>query len=70
GNRIVHHIHERGARAGIALNPATPIAAVREYVEIADLILLMSVNPGFGGQKFIGSTTRHTRARRLWASPG
>lgn len=61
GNRIVHHIHERGARAGIALNPATPIAAVREYVEIADLILLMSVNPGFGGQKFIGSTTRHIR---------
>lgn len=61
GNRIVSHIHERGARAGIALNPATPICQVREFVEIADLILLMSVNPGFGGQRFIPATTRRIR---------
>lgn len=61
GNRLMRHIRERGAKAGIALNPATPICAVREYVELADLVLLMSVNPGFGGQKFIESTPRRLR---------
>lgn len=58
GHRFMSHVHERGARVGIALNPATPICQAREFVEVADLILLMSVNPGFGGQKFIGSTVR------------
>ncbi len=57
-NRAVAHIHERGALAGIALNPSTPVQAVRELVEVADLILVMSVNPGFGGQRFIPSTIR------------
>ncbi len=58
GNRLVRHIQERGSMAGIAVNPATPICLLRDLVEVADLILIMSVNPGFGGQSFIESTPR------------
>lgn len=57
-HRAIQHVHDRGARVGIALNPATPIWAVRELVSDVDLVLLMSVNPGFGGQSFIQSTLR------------
>lgn len=58
GNRFLTHIHDRGALAGVAVNPATPISLLRELVPLSDLILVMSVNPGFGGQKFIASTLR------------
>ncbi len=57
-NRLVRHIRQRGAYAGVALNPATPIALLRDLIEDVDLVLLMSVNPGFGGQSFIESTPR------------
>lgn len=57
-HRAIQHVHDRGARVGIALNPATPIWVVRELVSDVDLVLLMSVNPGFGGQSFIQSTLR------------
>jgi len=57
-HRLVSHIRERGALAGVSLNPATPISAVRDLVEHVDLVLMMSVNPGFGGQSFIESTLR------------
>jgi ribulose-phosphate 3-epimerase len=57
-NRVLTHIRERGALAGVAVNPATPICLLREVVQIADLILVMSVNPGFGGQSFISTTPR------------
>lgn len=57
-NRAIAHVHDRGALAGIALNPATPIYMAREIVQYADLVLLMSVNPGFGGQSFIETTPR------------
>lgn len=60
-NRTINHIHDRGCQAGIALNPGTPVHAVRELVNDADLILIMSVNPGFGGQRFIPSTVRKIR---------
>lgn len=63
-NRLVRHIKDRGVLAGVALNPATPVWAVRELVEEADLILMMSVNPGFGGQSFIASTERRLRELR------
>ena len=52
-HRTLTAIRNKGARAGIAINPATPLAALEEALQFADYILIMSVNPGFGGQKFI-----------------
>ena len=52
-DRLVHAIQELGVRAGIALNPGTSLSAVEELLPILDFVLIMSVNPGFGGQKFI-----------------
>ena len=59
-------VRERGMQAGLALNPSTPIATVAEVVGDLDLLLIMSVNPGFGGQRYIpGSTDKIRRARAL-----
>ncbi len=55
-NRTVAHIKDRGAKAGVVLNPATPVNVLEEMIDELDMVLLMSVNPGFGGQKFIPST--------------
>lgn len=55
-HRTVHHIRECGAKAGVALNPHTPVSVLEDIIHDLDLVLLMSVNPGFGGQKFIGHT--------------
>lgn len=55
-HRTVQSIKERGVKAGVTLNPATPAGTLSEIVREADLILIMSVNPGFGGQKFIASS--------------
>ncbi len=55
-DRVLHQIKDAGMQAGVALNPATPLSAVENVLDVADLILLMSVNPGFGGQKFIENT--------------
>ena len=52
-HRTVQQIKETGAKAGVALNPHTPVHLLRDIIEDLDLILIMSVNPGFGGQKFI-----------------
>jgi len=49
----LNHIRQLGARAGVVLNPATPVSVLENVVEVADYVLFMSVNPGFGGQKFI-----------------
>lgn len=54
-HRTLQAIRDAGMRAGVALNPHTPVCAVEEVAEMADMILIMSVNPGFGGQKFIAS---------------
>jgi ribulose-phosphate 3-epimerase len=54
-HRTVQSIKERGVKAGVTLNPATPIASLQEILPDVDLVLIMSVNPGFGGQKFIPS---------------
>lgn len=54
-NRTLMHIRERGLRAGVALNPATPLNVLDYVYDCTDMILVMSVNPGFGGQKFIPS---------------
>jgi ribulose-phosphate 3-epimerase len=52
-HRTLHSIKELGAKAGVVLNPATPLETIRHVIEDVDLILLMTVNPGFGGQTFI-----------------
>jgi ribulose-phosphate 3-epimerase len=55
-HRVVESIKELGIKAGVSLNPSTPLAEAEEVLPILDLVLLMSVNPGFGGQQFIEST--------------
>jgi ribulose-phosphate 3-epimerase len=62
-HRTLTAIREAGAKAGIAINPATPLVALEEAIHYADFVLLMSVNPGFGGQKFI--PTSLDKLRRL-----
>ncbi|XSG77672.1 ribulose-phosphate 3-epimerase [Herpetosiphon llansteffanensis] len=52
-HRTIQQIHELGCTAGVALNPATPISSLEDIIEDLDLVLIMSVNPGFGGQSFI-----------------
>lgn len=54
-HRTLQHIKSLGVKAGVALNPATSLSTLDYILEDADLVLIMSVNPGFGGQKFIGS---------------
>lgn len=63
-HRTVSRIRELGARAGVSLNPSTPAAALQEIVPIVDLVLVMSVNPGFGGQTFIPSSLEKIRTIR------
>jgi len=55
-NRAVHQIRELGMKAGVVLNPHTPVALLQDIISEVDLVLIMSVNPGFGGQKFIETT--------------
>ena len=57
-HRVLHMIKEHGVKAGVAINPATPVSSIREVLEDVDLVLVMTVNPGFGGQAFIPSTLR------------
>ncbi|MDB4887472.1 MAG: ribulose-phosphate 3-epimerase [Gemmatimonadetes bacterium] len=65
-HRQLTRIRELGARAGVALNPSTPLSAIEEVLPELDLLLVMSVNPGFGGQRFIpGALDKIARARRL-----
>lgn len=63
-HRVIQQIKAAGATAGVALNPATPLVALEEVLPDLDLILLMSVNPGFGGQKFIPATLDKLRRLR------
>ena len=60
-HRTVQQIRESGAKAGVALNPHTPVSVLKDIIEEIDLVVLMSVNPGFGGQKFIYKTLEKTR---------
>jgi len=52
-HRVVHAIHEAGMKAGVTLNPATPVCLLEDIIRDVDMVLLMTVNPGFGGQSFI-----------------
>jgi ribulose-phosphate 3-epimerase len=62
-DRTLHMIRSEGAKAGVVVNPATPIVMIEEVLEVADFVLVMSVNPGFGGQEFIPRTL--DKVRRL-----
>lgn len=63
-NRVVQQIKSAGMKAGVTLNPATPVCMLRDIVAELDLVLLMSVNPGFGGQKFIPNTVNKVKELR------
>lgn len=63
-HRTVHQIKETGAKAGVALNPHTPVSLLEDLIEDIDLVCIMSVNPGFGGQKFIYQTLPKIRQLR------
>jgi ribulose-phosphate 3-epimerase len=63
-HRTVQSIKERGVKAGVTLNPATPMTSLQEILSEVDLVLIMSVNPGFGGQKFIPSVLNKVATAR------
>jgi ribulose-phosphate 3-epimerase len=70
-HRTLGRIRQLGAKAGVVLNPGTPLTILEEVVELVDLVLLMSVNPGFGGQSFIPTTLRKIeKARALLDAAG
>ncbi len=70
-HRTLGRIRQLGAKAGVVLNPGTPLNVLEEIVDLVDLVLLMSVNPGFGGQSFIPSSLRKIeRARALLDAAG
>jgi ribulose-phosphate 3-epimerase len=70
-HRTLARIGELGAKAGVALNPATPLSAIEDVVEHLDLLLIMSVNPGFGGQSYIPrSSDKLRRARAMLDAAG
>lgn len=70
-HRTVLEIHAAGMKAGVALNPSTPVSVLEDIINDVDLVLLMSVNPGFGGQKFIENTIGKVgRLREMIAQSG
>ena len=63
-HRTIQQIHDAGMKAGVTLNPATPVCLLEDIICDVDMVLLMSVNPGFGGQKFIDEILAKTRRLR------
>lgn len=63
-HRTIQEIHDAGMKAGVTLNPSTPVCVLEDIIKDVDMVLLMSVNPGFGGQKFIEGTIDKLRALR------
>jgi ribulose-phosphate 3-epimerase len=63
-NRTISEIHEQGMKAGVSLNPHTPVSTLEEIIPYVDLVLIMSVNPGFGGQRFIETSYEKIRKTR------
>ncbi|MEO8231380.1 MAG: ribulose-phosphate 3-epimerase [Ignavibacteriota bacterium] len=60
-NRTVNRIKELGAKAGVVINPSTPVSSLKDIAEYIDLLLIMTVNPGFGGQSFISNSERRIK---------
>lgn len=65
-HRTIHLIKENGIQAGVVINPATSVEAIKEVLADVDLVLVMTVNPGFGGQSFIGSTLSKIEQLAVW----
>lgn len=63
-NRVIYEIHEHGMKAGVTLNPSTPVGVLEDVIDDVDMVLLMTVNPGFGGQKFIEHSIEKVRKLR------
>lgn len=63
-HRTIQQIREAGVNAGVTLNPATPLSAIEEILPYVDLVLIMTVNPGFGGQQYIPTSTQKIRRLR------
>lgn len=63
-HRTIQEIHDSGMKAGVTLNPATPVCLLEDIIDDVDMVLLMSVNPGFGGQKFIDTILKKTSQLR------
>ncbi|MCR5198720.1 MAG: ribulose-phosphate 3-epimerase [Prevotella sp.] len=63
-HRTIQEIHSAGMKAGVTLNPSTPVSTLEDIIADVDMVLLMSVNPGFGGQKFIENTIAKVRRLR------
>lgn len=63
---VIQHIHACGCRAGVAINPATPIEMLTHVLDMVDMVLIMTVNPGFGGQQYISMSTEKIRRLRAW----
>ena len=63
-DRLVHQIKDLGKRAGVAINPSTPVSVLEDLTELLDLVLVMTVNPGFGGQEFIDYTLKKIQRMR------
>ena len=65
-HRVIQEIHNAGMKAGVAINPGTPVEVLQDIIEDIDLVLIMSVNPGFGGQKFISNAlNKVSRLRQM-----
>ena len=64
-HRTIHEIHENGMKAAVTLNPSTPVSVLQDIITDVDMVLLMSVNPGFGGQKFIENTIDKIKRLKL-----
>ncbi len=69
-HRTLQHIKARGVKAGVSLNPHTPIESIKHVMDLVDLILIMTVNPGFGGQSFIPLLDKIADARRMINATG
>ncbi len=69
-HRLLGYIRSTGVKAGVAINPGTTAAAIRDVIELADLVLVMTVNPGWGGQKFIPTTLSKIREIHGWIKSG
>lgn len=63
-HRTIQEIHTAGMKAAVTLNPATPVCVLEDIINDVEMVLLMSVNPGFGGQKFIANTIKKVKALR------
>lgn len=63
-HRTIQEIHNAGMKAGVTLNPSSPVCLLEDIIDDVDMVLLMSVNPGFGGQKFIENTIRKVKSLR------